>query len=276
MVFSRGCWVWLCLPYVPSAPPTRNATVGHAECGTGFVGTLLHAAPPCNCLGFPPPPRRPAHPDHNHSCVRLSSPAMTSSLLRLDAGGVSLHSAMVDSADVLPPPGGFWCRCAQHSWEGVNCSRGDVDTWWPSVVCDSFSGLAPLQPACCFRHKRSGGQSRCAYWRRDRSCDLLATCNGEPVDARPIPLGEHAHPASGSAVGAADCISAAPLHNRTFQCGHAFGPLCAPDSGHLEACSFLLFGSKAFPPCHCLVLPVCVLRTIENKFLWTFNGFFSA
>jgi hypothetical protein len=227
-----------------------------------------------------PPPRRSAHPDHNDSSVRQSSRALTSAQLRLDAGGVSLQSAMVESVDVLPSPGGFWCRCAQHFWEGVNCLRGVVDASWPSAVHASFTRLAPLQPACCFRHKRSGGQSSCTYWRRDCSCDLQAICNREPVDDHPIPpripLGEHAHPATGSAVGAADCIGAAPLHSRNFQSCHAFRPLCAPDSGHLEACSFLLLGSKAFPPWQCLVLPVSMLRMIENKFMWTFNGFFSA
>lgn len=57
---------------------------------------------------------------------------------------------------------------------------------------------------------------------------------------------------------------------------HALRPLCALDSGHLEACNFLLLESKALPPWQCSVLPVSVLRIIEKTFMWTFNGILSA
>lgn len=167
----------------------------------------------------------------------------------------------------------FGCRCAQRSWEGVNCLGRVVDAWWPSAVHASFTKLAPLQPACCFHRVNLAGRSSCTYWRRDRGCDLLEICTGEPVDERPIPLGEHASPATMTVVGAADCISAEPFHSRNFQPCQDLGPPCAPDFGHLEACSFLLLGSKAFPPWPCLVLTVSVLRIIQNKFMWTFNEF---
>lgn len=134
-----------------------------------------------------PPPRRPAHLDHNDSSVQNPS--------CIDAG----TTASGRRGSFIGERYGCWVLMC-FSLMAVFGADVRNKTGRESIVCAelwplrghralhaSLTRLSPLPS--CFRHKRSDGQRSCTYWRHGRSCDLQAICNGEPVDDHLVPLG---------------------------------------------------------------------------------------